>query len=86
MQSLGDRQNCTATPNISEDKFVPPADSKILSVLSTLAKPEILPPNSSKPRLGGIDNSTFNRLPGLNVALSVSKYRPPELTFTVQPV
>jgi len=58
-------------------------DSHVLQVLKTLAKPENLPPDSSKPTVGGIDNSTFNRLPGLNVSVSVSKYKPPGLTLTV---
>jgi len=61
-------------------------ESQILQVLKTLPKLEILPPNSSKPAVGGIDNSTFNKLPGLNTSSAVSKYKLPGLTFTVQPV
>jgi hypothetical protein len=58
----------------------------MLQALKTLPKPEILPPNSSKPAVGGIDNSTFKRLPGLKASSAVSKYKPPGLTFTVQPL
>ena len=86
VQSFGDRQNSAATPYLPEDKLVSVRESQILQVLKTLAKPEILPPNSSRPVVGGIDNLTFNRLPGLNVPIAVSKYKPPGLTSTVQPV
>jgi hypothetical protein len=57
----------------------------MLSFLKTLAKPEILPPNSSMPAVGGIDSFSSNRLPGLNVPTGVSKYKPPGLTFIVRP-
>jgi hypothetical protein len=57
----------------------------MLLVLKTLARDEILPPNSSRPAVGGIDNLISTMLPGLNVSVAVSKYKPPELTFTVQP-
>jgi len=58
----------------------------MLLALKTLARVEILPPNSSIPAVGGIDNFISNRLPGLNVPAAVSKYKPPGLTFTVEPV
>jgi hypothetical protein len=58
----------------------------MLLALKTLAKAEILPPNSSSPAVGGIDNFISNRLPALNVPAAVSKYKPPGLTFTVEPV
>ena len=83
VQSFGERQNCRATPYLPDGKFV---SVRVLFVLKTLAKPEILPPNSSRPAVGGIDNSTFNILPCLNVSSSVWKYRPPGLTLTVRPV
>ena len=73
MHSFGGRQNCSATPYLPE----------VESVLKTFANPAILPPNSSRPDVGGIDNSTFNRLPCLNVPVAVSKYKPPGLTFIV---
>jgi hypothetical protein len=82
MQSLGGRQNCRATPYLSEDESSAAREPPILWALRTLAKPAILPPNSSSPGVGGIDSSTCNRLPGSNVPV-VSKYNPPELTFTV---
>jgi len=58
----------------------------MLLALKTLARAEILPPNSSSPTVGGIDSFISTRLPGLNVPAAVSKYKPPGLTFTVQPV
>jgi hypothetical protein len=76
VQSFGDWQNSKATPYLPECK----------QVLKTLPKPEILPPNSSRPAVGGIDSSTFKRLPGSKTSSAVSKYKPPGLTFTVQPL
>jgi hypothetical protein len=55
-----------------------------LEVLKTFAKAAILPPNSSRPAVGGIDSSTFKRLPGIKASSAVSKYKPPGLIFTVQ--
>ena len=84
MHSLGGRQNCTATPCLPQDDPSPARESAVLCALSTLAKPAILPPNSSTPGVGGIDNSTSSRLPGSNVPV-VSKYNPPELMLMVWP-
>jgi hypothetical protein len=87
VQSFGDWQNSKATPYLPECKSgcvgrLRPDEQ----VLKTLPKPEILPPNSSRPAVGGIVNSTFKRLPGSKTSSAVSKYKPPGLTFTVQPL
>jgi hypothetical protein len=85
VSSLSGRQNSNATPHPFEDEFTPGEDFRIALILNTLAKPEILPPNSSCPDVGGIDKSTLSRLPGSNPSAVVSKYKPLELTLTVRP-
>jgi hypothetical protein len=76
VQSFGDWQNSRATPHLPECE----------RVLKTLPKPEILPPDSSRPGVGGIVNSTFRRFPVSKASSAVSKYKPPGPTSTVQPL
>jgi len=55
-------------------------------VLKTLAKPEILPPNSSRPAVGDINRLILRMFPGRKTLASVSKNKPLGHTFRVRPV